>query len=87
VGFDPITGRLDWRLAVVDTATGLAPDDPFAGFLPPPDDQLCGRAHLTYAIQPLASTADGSTITAMGSVSFDGVEPTDTNVMSNVVGP
>jgi subtilase family serine protease len=87
VSFDPVTGRVAWRLAAVDTATGLPPDDPMAGLLPPPDDQLCGRAHLTYAIRPRATTANGTAIGASVTVTFDGFDPSETNLLTNLVGP
>ncbi len=87
VTFDAITGRLEWRLAVVDTATGVAPLDPYAGILPPPDDQLCGRAHLTYEVLPRTDTPDGSEIYAEATVVFDGLEPSTTAPVFHVVAP
>ncbi len=87
VGFDPITRRLEWRLKVVDTGTGLAPLDPYAGILPPPDDQLCGRAHLTYEVLPRTDTADGEAIQAEATVVFDGLEPSTTAPVFHVVAP
>ena len=35
--FDPTTGRLDWQVVGLDPLTGLIPDDPLRGFLPPLD--------------------------------------------------
>ena len=49
---NPYNGRVDWRLKAIDTATGLLPDDPLAGFLPPEDGTGHGQGHVSFPSSP-----------------------------------
>ena len=85
--YDPQLGRIEWRLKVVDTAFGDFPWDPYAGILPPPDEQVCGRGHVTYTVLPKSDAADGASVSAKAAVIFDTNAANYTNTVTNVIGP
>lgn len=77
--FDPQTGRAEWRLKAIDTATGLPPEDPLAGFLPPEDGTGRGQGHVSFSIRPKADVAAGTRITNTASIIFDTNDPIETD--------
>lgn len=92
-GIDLQTGRAEWLLQSIDPATGLLPDDPFAGFLPPNDcvdihDLDCahaGEGHVKFRIRPKADVPAGTIISNSASVVFDGMAPIVTNEVMNTI--
>ncbi len=82
---NPATGVVTWLMTSVDPVTGSLPDDPFAGFLPPNDDEHRGEGYVTFKIQPEAGQAGGSSITNQASIVFDVNEPILTPVAVNTI--
>jgi len=76
---NPQTGRVEWRLRAIDTVTGLPPEDPFAGFLPPEDSTGRGQGHVSFSIMPKAYVAMGTRITNTASIIFDTNDPIETD--------
>lgn len=87
LSFNPVSGRIELRLKVIDTALDDWPYDPYAGILPPPDIVTCGRGSITYTVRPRADTPDYTIISNKASVIFDTNAPNDTNTVWNPVGP
>ena len=87
LSFNPVSGRIELRLKVIDTALDDWPYDPYAGILPPPDIVTCGRGSITYTVRPRADTPDYTIISNKASVIFDTNAPNDTNTVWNLVGP
>ncbi len=71
VTFQPDTGRIEWLMRSLDTATGDLPEDPFAGFLPPNDASHRGEGSLTYVVRSRPDLTDGTTITNRAVIIFD----------------
>ncbi len=86
VSLDPQTGKVEWRLKAIDTATGLPPDDPHAGFLPPENGTGRGQGHVSFLVKPKASLALGTRITNTASIVFDTNDPIATNEVWNTIG-
>jgi RHS repeat-associated protein len=79
------TGRVEWRLKAIDTATNLPPEDPFAGFLPPENGTGRGQGQITFSINPKANLDDGTQITNRASIVFDTEATINTNVVFNTI--
>lgn len=52
VAFDRATGQVTWTLRSFDPRTGLLPEDPFAGFLPPNDATGRGDGLANFTVFP-----------------------------------
>ena len=65
------TGRVEWRLKAIDTATEQPPDDPLAGFLPPEDGTGRGQGYVSFTIRPRADVTDETLISNKASIIFD----------------
>ncbi len=83
---NPQTGRVEWRLKAIDTATGLPPEHPLAGFLPPEDGTGSGQGHVSFSVKPKATIPAGTSVTNGASIVFDTNDPIQTNEVSNQVG-
>ncbi|MBM4460396.1 MAG: DUF11 domain-containing protein [Chloroflexi bacterium] len=83
---NPQTRRVEWRLKAIDTATGLPPEDPFAGFLPPEDGAGHGQGHVSFSIRPKPGIAIGTRITNTARIIFDNNNPIATNEVWNTIG-
>ncbi|NTV66052.1 MAG: hypothetical protein HGA65_21300 [Oscillochloris sp.] len=83
---DPASGRLVWRLQVIDTATGDLPADPHAGFLPPEDGSGRGQGYVTFAIKPRPGLSLGSSVRNTASIVFDTNAAIATNEVSTRIG-
>lgn len=83
---DPQTGRIEWWLKAIDTATGLPPEDALAGFLPPEDGTGRGQGHVSFLIKPKANVALGTRIANTASIVFDTNDPIATNEVWNTIG-
>ncbi len=83
---NPQTGRIEWRLRAIDTATGLPPEDPYAGFLPPENGTGRGQGHVSFLIKPRVDVSAGTRITNTASIVFDTNAPIMTNEVWNTFG-
>ena len=72
------TGIVTWELRSIDPDTGLAPRDPFAGFLPPNETSPMGQGFVSYTVRARPSVAGGQWVDAMARIFFDTNEPIDT---------
>jgi hypothetical protein len=79
------TGRLEWRLKAIDTATDDFPEDPLAGFLPPEDGSGRGQGYVSFFIKPKADIPLGTQITNKASIVFDTNEAIETNEVWNTI--
>jgi RHS repeat-associated protein len=77
---DPTSGELIWNFRTIDPATGDLPADPFAGFLPPNDDNHIGEGFISYRVNPLAGLPTGTEITALADIIFDTNDPIRTDI-------
>ena len=84
--FNPQVGRVEWRVACVDTNTGTWPMDALAGILPPEDGTGRGQGHVRFRVKPKAATPFGTTITNIATIVFDGNDPIATPAVWNTVG-
>jgi hypothetical protein len=82
---DTRTGVATWFLQSVDPRTGLLPDDPWAGFLPPNDAEHRGEGYVTFGIRPQPGLPDAAVITNRASIVFDANPEILTPVVSNRV--
>jgi hypothetical protein len=81
-------GLLTLYMACYDPATGMAPVDAFAGFLPPddPDDiDHRGEGHISYMVRPDAGLPTGREISNQATIVFDFDPPIDTNTTLNTI--
>lgn len=74
------TGLLSWKLAALDPATNLPPEDPTEGFLPP---GVGGSVFFT--VMPKASLPTGTEIQNQASIVFDVNAPILTQVWTNTL--
>jgi uncharacterized repeat protein (TIGR01451 family) len=79
------TGRVEWRLRAVDTATDQFPEDALAGFLPPEDGTGRGQGHVTFSVKPRVDVALGTRISNTASIVFDTNDPIVTNEVWNTI--
>ncbi len=98
---DADTGIITWSLRCADVNTGYFPEDPFAGFLPPnqedifypdpadPDDppRLIhpGEGYLTYSVRPMPDLPTGTAITNIAEIVFDWNAPMETPEVLNTI--
>ena len=82
---DQQTGLVTWTFLSVDPATGLAPADPVAGFLPVDDSTGRGEAFLNYTVEEKANLATGTQFNARATVVFDTNAPLNTNTTTNTI--
>ncbi|MFP4281114.1 MAG: RHS repeat-associated core domain-containing protein [Opitutales bacterium] len=78
-------GTLRAEMRSVDPATGGAPADPAAGFLPPNDDSRRGEGHIQFRIRAKDTLQNGDVIENLAEIVFDVNEPIITNTTRNVV--
>lgn len=84
-GLDIVDNELFWVFQSVDPQTGLAPDNPFLGFLAVNDSTHVGEGFVSYTIKPKASAMTRDSITAQASIVFDVNDPIVTNTAVNIV--
>src|SRR5262249_41918357 len=84
-GIDVNTGLAKWTFTSIDPATGAAPADPLAGFLPPDDSKQQGEGFVTYSVRPKASGKTGTRINAQAAVVFDTHAPLNTTTFFNTL--
>ncbi|NBR07588.1 MAG: hypothetical protein EBT92_17735, partial [Planctomycetes bacterium] len=90
--FVDITGNLDvttrtvhWVFRSIDPATLQVPADARIGFLPPNTTSPQGEGYLTYTVRPNANSANGTSVTALASIIFDGQQTINTPIYSNTI--
>ncbi len=79
------TRTITWTLKTIDPATGDVDGSPTAGFLPPEDGSHRGQGHVDYVAGTPASAAQGASIAAKATITFDVNAPIDTNTHTNTV--
>lgn len=82
---DPNTGLITWQFHTIDPLTGLPPDDPNAGFLPPNQTSPEGQGTLFFTVKPRAGLATGTPIRNKARIVFDVNAPIDTAEWLNTV--
>ena len=85
ITFNPATGVLTWMIESFDAMTGVAPEDPLAGFLPPNNALHQGEGFVTFTIKARADLSDTATITNQARIVFDDNAPIDTNQTLNTI--
>jgi hypothetical protein len=85
VSFNPQTGRIEWRMYAVDTATEEPPEDPFSGFLPPEDGTGRGMGFLSFSLRPKPDLPVGTVLENFADIIFDTNEPIRTNTVFNTI--
>jgi hypothetical protein len=84
-GLDIETGLLSTHLVCLDRTTGLFPEDPLAGLLPPNVNPPEGEGWLSFRVAQQPGLADGDVITNQATIVFDVNPPIDTNVVTNTI--
>ncbi len=79
------TRNLEWKFETIDSRTGLPPQDPLAGFLPPNDDSGRGAGFVSYDVEISNNITAGTGVTNIASITFDTNEPILTNDVLNIV--
>ncbi len=82
---DANTGLATWRFDSIDPVTGLATEDPIAGFLPPNTNAPCGEGFVSYRIQCKTNTSSRAQIVAVAKIIFDANEAIATPTITNAV--
>ncbi|QDU76821.1 hypothetical protein Pan97_38780 [Bremerella volcania] len=77
-GIDVASGQAFWEFTSIDPATGDAPTDALAGFLPPNLMSPEGEGFVTYSIKASPDAVTGDIIDAEARIIFDTNEPIDT---------
>jgi len=72
-----VTGLVTWSFTSLDPNTGLLPDDPLAGFLPPNTDLVApgGQGDVIFTVQPRLGLATGATIRNQAAIVFNTNSP------------
>ena len=79
------TGLLTWRFTSIDPDTGLPPEDPFAGFLPPNKNPPEGDGSVLFTVMPKKGLDTGTEIRNKASIVFDANAPIDTPEWLNTI--
>jgi hypothetical protein len=74
-GINMATGGAYWEMTALDPVTGILPEDPFAGFLPPNATAPEGEGFVTYTILPKRPGVSGTRIDALATIVFDVNDP------------
>ena len=75
---DRRSGSLTWRFTSLDPATGLPPEDPLVGFLPPNLNPPEGSGAVLFTVLPRQELATGTEIRNSARIFFDNNDPIDT---------
>ena len=82
---NPTSGLVSWTFNSLDPATGHAPDDPQAGFLPQNRISPEGQGAVTFTVMPKGGLATNTVITNKARIVFDVNAPIDTGVVTNTI--
>ena len=69
--FNAATGLITWRFNTLDPVTGLPPDDPLAGFLPPNHTSPEGQGTILFTVKARQGLLTGTQVRNMASIVFD----------------
>ncbi len=83
--FDVSTGLITWRFNTLDPATGMPPQDPQAGFLPPNKTSPEGQGTLLFTIKAKPGLATGTQVKNKARIVFDVNAPIDTPDWVNTI--
>ncbi len=83
--FNTSTGLITWRFNTLDPATGLPPDDPQAGFLPPNRTSPEGQGTLFFTVKAKQGLPTGTQIRNKARIVFDTNAPIDTPEWLNTI--
>ena len=72
------TGLLTWHLTSLDPNTGLPPEDPLVGFLPPNENPPDGSGGVLFTVLPRSELATGTEIRNSARIVFDNNAPIGT---------
>jgi YVTN family beta-propeller protein len=75
---NPATGLLTWHFTSIDPDTGLPPDDPQEGFLPPNKNPPEGEGSVLFTVLPKQGLATGTEIRNRATIVFDVNPPINT---------
>ncbi len=76
---DKATRTVTWAFRSSDPATGEFPADPFAGFLPPNDEENRGQGFVDYLVRAKTNVTTGTEIRGIATIIFDTNDPITTN--------
>lgn len=82
---DRATGLVTWRFASIDPETGLTPEDPMLGFLPPNSTPPEGEGSVSFTVSPRTGLPTRTEIRNQAQIVFDTNEPIDTPVWLNTL--
>lgn len=82
---DYTTGLVTWTFESIDPVTGLPPEDPLIGFLPPNQNPPDGEGWVSYLINPKLNIISGTEIRNKATIIFDNNPPIDTNEIINTI--
>ena len=83
--FNSSTGLISWQFHTLDPATGLPPEDPQAGFLPPNVTSPEGQGTLFYTVKAKAGLPTGTQVKNKARIVFDVNAPIDTPEWLNTI--
>jgi hypothetical protein len=72
------SGLITWQLSSIDPATGLPPEDPLVGFLPPNVNPPEGEGSVIFTLMPKQSLPTGTQMRNKATIVFDVNPPIDT---------
>lgn len=84
-GLNQTTGLITWRFSSIDPVTGLLPEDPLAGFLPPNVTPPEGDGSVLFTINPKEGLLTGTEIRNKADIIFDTNEPIVTPEWLNTI--
>jgi len=82
---DTSTGLITWKFTSLDPDTGLPPEDPLAGFLPPNIIDPQGAGVVSFSVLPKPGLQTGTVIRNQASIVFDTNAPIVTNEWFNTI--
>jgi uncharacterized protein YoxC len=85
VRVDRTSGLLTWRFTSLDPTTGLPPEDPLRGFLPPNVNPPEGSGSAIFTIQPHPGLPTGTEIRNRAHITFDFNPPIETQEWLNTL--
>ncbi len=80
-----LTGALSWTFTSLDPDTGLAPDDPLAGFLPPNINPPQGEGTVSFSVTPKTGLPTGTQISNTANIIFDSNAAIPTPTLTNTI--
>jgi hypothetical protein len=82
---DRMSGLLIWRFTSLDPVTGLPPEDPLRGFLPPNVNPPEGSGSVVFTVQPQPGLPTGTEIPNRAHITFDFNPPLGTQEWLNTL--